>query len=110
MNCGRLKRYRKRKETDVNKHERAHLETLHSIIAQKECQCDGDNYGPHPAEHRQYCPEYLGAYLGAILEGKRQPNPDAWPDAPEFCEECGATQGEHEAGCSGQVRKEAKKP
>ncbi len=75
----------------MTKNERAHLDTIQCILDEDECSCtdppclDGDD---HAAEHGQYCPVYLAAYLGALLAGKRKPDPDTWQSAPEHCSEC----------------------
>jgi len=75
----------------MRKAERTHLLSIANILENDDCSCvdppwlDGDD---HPSEHAQYCPHYLAAYLDAILAGKKKPDPDDWPDAPEWCTRC----------------------
>lgn len=82
------------------------METIAEILDSGQCDCDPiDGYEDepseelHPAEHASYCPVWLSAFAHALLDGREPANPDQWPDAPAFCQDCGGTRGRHKFGC-----------
>lgn len=79
-----------------------HLVVIQGNLTGNYCRCKLEEWRglrldekPHPSEHVQSCPDYLAAYLGAMLKGRAAPDPNEWPDAPPICKVCGWTRGRH---------------
>jgi hypothetical protein len=85
----------------MTKHERAHLTVIQDILEHDGCNCtdpwdheecflyaEPPNGSHHPSSHGAYCPIYMAAYLQALLDGNKHPDPDDWPDAPPVCGAC----------------------